>query len=265
MDTYKVDYHIHSYYSDGLLSPVELVKKYHDEGYDIISITDHDTVCGLKEAFTAGEALNMNVVSGIEFSTRFEGISMHLLGYKFDPENAELLEATKWLKEVRRERNQKLISILCDMGYELNLSELEAKTKGGYVGKPTIARELVNKGYIDDPKKAFTKDILLSDEIENLKKEKIDTVRAIEIINNAGGISVLAHSMKIKGIGVRGEEEFFENLDNIVYKLKKSGLKGIECIYPEHTLLEQHRISQIASKYHLHMTEGSDFHGGDLK
>lgn len=265
MDTYKVDYHIHSYYSDGINSPVELVKKYHDEGYDIISITDHDTVDGLKDALTAGEALNMTVVPGIEFSTEHNGIEIHLLGYKFDPENEDIKKTCEWMLNVRRDRNIRLVTALKEMGFEVDLNMLEKDSKGGYIGKPTIARELVQKGYINNPKEAFSKEIFLSDKIESIKKEKLSTSAAISLINNANGMAVLAHCMKIKGIGERGSEEFWNNLDKLVYELKKLGLKGIECIYPEHSLDEQHKISQLASKYHLHMTEGSDYHGGDLK
>lgn len=265
MDTYKVDYHIHSYYSDGINSPVELVKKYHDEGYDIISITDHDGIRGIKEAMTAGEALNMTVIPGIEFSTEHNGLELHILGYKFNPENEDMVNTSEWMYKVRKERNIKLVSALKEMGYEIELDALEKESKGGYIGKPNIARALVAKGYIDDPKEAFSKEILLSDKIESIKREKLTSTDAINLINKAGGIAVLAHCMKIKNMGERGTEEFWSHLNSLLYELKKSGLKGIECIYPEHTLDEQHKISQLASKYHLHMTEGSDYHGGDLK
>ena len=264
MDTYKVDYHIHSYYSDGLNSPIEIVKKFHEEGYDIISITDHDGIAGLTEALNAGEALNMQVITGVEFSTDFEGKELHILGYKFDPENKELKNTCENLAKVRKERNEKLVLGLKDLGYEIDLAELEKASKTGYVGKPSMAREMCKKGYIDNPKEAFSDKIFGSKEMESIKKEVLDSVKAIEIINNALGMAVLAHPMKIKGIGERGTDEFWENLSQIIYKLKKAGLKGIECIYPEHSLGEQHKISQLASKYHLHMTEGSDFHGGDM-
>ena len=94
---YKVDYHIHSYYSDGTMSPVELVRKYHDDKYDIISITDHDGIDGVKEALTAGEALRMQVLPGVEFSTQYAGYEIHILGYKFDPDNEELKETLEKL------------------------------------------------------------------------------------------------------------------------------------------------------------------------
>ena len=83
---YKVEYHIHSYYSDGTMSPLELLRKYHDDEYNIISITDHDGIDGVKEALTAGEALLMQVVTGVEFYTEYKNHEMHILGYKFEPD-----------------------------------------------------------------------------------------------------------------------------------------------------------------------------------
>ncbi len=126
---YKVDYHIHSYYSDGTMSPVELVRKYHDDEYNIISITDHDGIDGVKEALTAGEALLMQVVTGVEFSTEHNGCEMHLLGYKFDPDNEALNKKLAELKAERRERNQRLVNKLCEMGYELSMEELEKRLR----------------------------------------------------------------------------------------------------------------------------------------
>lgn len=259
---YKVDYHIHSYYSDGTMSPVELVRKYYDEEYAIISITDHDGIDGVKEAITAGEALRIQVVTGVEFSTEYKNHEMHLLGYKFDPDNEALNAKLTGLKAERRERNERLVKKLCEMGYELSMEELEKSTPKGYVGKPVIARMMVEKGYISDKAEAFEPGkIFESDEVKAIKRKKMNTVEAIELINGAGGIAVLAHPGKIKGLGEKGTAEYRKNLDELIRELKKAGLKGIECFHPSHSENETFDFVNLASKYHLHITEGSDYHG----
>lgn len=259
---YKVDYHIHSYYSDGTMSPVELVRKYHDDKYDIISITDHDGIDGVKEAMTAGEALRMQVLSGVEFSTQYAGYEIHILGYKFDPDNEELKEKLAELKKERRDRNQRLVNKLCEMGYELSMEELEKRAPKGYVGKPVIARLMVEKGYIGSVSEAFeSKKIFESDEVKAIKRKKMNTVEAIELVNGAGGIAVLAHPGKIKGLGEKGTPDYRENLDKLLRELKKEGLKGMECFHPSHSEEEALNFVNLAGKYHLHITEGSDYHG----
>ena len=259
---YKVDYHIHSYYSDGTMSPVELVRKYHDEEYDIISITDHDGIGGLTEALTAGEALRIQVVTGVEFSTEYEGHGIHLLGYGFDPDNEALNVKLAELREIRRERNIRLIDKLCEMGYELSPEEVLAESPKGFVGKPVIARAMVKKGYISTVAEAFESDrIFESEEIKSIRRKKPCTDEIIHLISQAGGMAVMAHPGKIKGLGEKGTEEYRKNMDKLVRKLKKEGLKGIECFHPSHSEKEAMDFVNLAAKYHLHITEGSDFHG----
>ena len=99
--SYKADFHVHSYYSDGTMSPVELVTYYHDQEYDMIAITDHDGIDGVHDAKIAGEAIKMGIISGVEFSTEFEGHELHILGYYFDHENPELIAKCAELKKTR--------------------------------------------------------------------------------------------------------------------------------------------------------------------
>ena len=184
--SYVVDYHIHSCYSDGTMTPVELVRKYKDAEYDIISITDHDGIGGLKEASIAAETLKIKFIPGVEISTEhhFEGegeegpelikIGIHMLGYDFDPEDEVLRETLDKFREYRKQRNQKLGQKLKEMGYDIDMAQLESRSAGGYVGKPNIARELARKGYIRDFADAFEPGRLLeSPEIKSIHKDKI--------------------------------------------------------------------------------------------
>ena len=261
---YKVDYHVHSWCSDGTMKPTELVRKYHEEGYDIISITDHDGIDGIAEALIAGEALKIQVITGVELSADFEGINLHILGYKFDHENEELQEKMEELRGYRKERNEKILAALQNMGYDITMEDAKQRKGQKYIGKPNFARALVAKGYVGSVKEAFAEGVFLNaPEIRAIEKKKMTAEEAIKLIAQAGGMAVLAHPAKIKKIGERGSEEYWKNFEELLRSLKKIGLKGLECFYPEHTEEEQLKFAVLAGKFHLHMTEGSDYHGDE--
>lgn len=260
--SYKSDFHIHSYYSDGSMSPVELVTYYHEKEYDMISITDHDGVAGVHDAKIAGEAVKMAVISGVELSTELDGLDLHLLGYYFDEKNPQLLAKCEELKTSRRERNRRLVEKLNQMGYEMTLEELEKQSGTGYVGKPNIARLMVERGYIDSVGEAFEPGgVFESPEVKAIRRRKMDTIEAIDLLREASGMAVLAHPGKIKGLGEKESDEYWSNLEALVKKLKTAGLKGIECYHPSHSDEDAIKFVVLAGKYHLHITEGSDFHG----
>lgn len=252
---YKVDYHVHTYYSDGTMKPTEVIRFFSEKEYDMVAITDHDGIDGINEAVIAGEALKMQVIPGIEFGTdcKFGDVitELHILGYHIDIENEELLEKLKELRENRKERNDKLLVLINEKGYELSYDDLLTRPKQTYVGKPNFARALKAKGYdIPDMRQL----------LDSVEKKKIDTFEAIELIKTAGGIAVLAHPMKIKNLGEKGSEEFWANMDELIKMLKKAGLKGVECFHPSASEEDSLKLVTIAGKYHLHITEGSDFH-----
>ncbi len=273
--SYVVDYHIHSHYSDGKMSPVELVRKYKDAEYDIISITDHDGIDGVKEAMIAGEAVKLKVVPGVELSTEHYlvpaasespdeqlRVELHILGYDFDPENEALCAKLAELKKSRRERNERLCAILNEMGYPVELAALEAKSKGGYVGKPHIADALIELGYIERRADAWADGCFFeAPRLKAVTKKKMAAQKAITLISAAGGMAVLAHPARIRGMGERGSDIFWKNMNALIKELKGLGLKGVECYHPEHSEEEAWKLFEIAARYHLHVSEGSDFHG----
>lgn len=254
--SYKVDFHLHSYYSDGTMKPTDLVRMYKDKEYDMIALTDHDGVDGIAEAVIAGEALRIKVVPGIELSTAYDfdsrEIELHILGYYIDTENQALRERLVEIRRDRDVRNEKLLAYLVEQGYALDYEDLLQRPGQTYVGKPNFARAIAKKGY----------------EIENLwevldtvKKDKISASEAIDLIKGAGGIAVLAHPMKTKKLAEPRSEAFWNALDQIIRDLKKKGLKGLECYHPSATEDDSLKLVGLAEKYHLHITEGSDFHG----
>lgn len=268
----KVDYHLHTYYSDGSMSPTDIVKRAKDLEYTEIAITDHDGIDGVKEAQIAGKALDIHVISGIEFSTAYkdqesgEEVNMHILGYRIDIKNKALNAELEEIREKRKNRNDKLLAVLKDMGFELAKEDLYFEEDQDYIGKPVIARAMLKRGYIKDAKEAFEPGKFLeSPEAKAVKKDKISVERAIELIRGAGGTAVLAHPMKIKKLGERDTEEFYRKLDLLVRKLKVIGLKGMECFHTDHTQEESLKLVELAEKYHLHITEGSDYHGPEFE
>lgn len=262
----KVDYHIHTYYSDGRLSPEEVVTRFKNLGYDEIAITDHDGVGGVTEAVCTGRKLGIKVIAGIEFSTRTkeENIGLHVLGYNIDTNNRDMLDRIEDIRIWREARNDRIIAELADMGYPLTKVELTMREGQDFIGKPIIARALVNKGYISDVKEAFTEKVFKSARLRAIKKEVIPTDEAICLIKNAGGIPVLAHPGVARGLGEKGSDEFFDNMDKLISRLVRQGLEGIECYYPKHTDEEEARFVKLAHKYNLKITRGSDFHDPDL-
>ena len=225
MDDYKVDFHIHTTASDGEATPTQIVKRAKELDYDIIAITDHDNTNGIAEGMIAAEAVGIKLIPGIEIAVvTEEETGLHMLGYNIDIEVG----------------------------------------KNDFIGKPLIARALVSKGYIAEEKQAFGREILGSAKCRAVKKVKPLAKDAIRIIKEAGGTPVLAHPIQTRGIGRPGSEQFYTNIDKIIGRLKRQGLKGLECFHPDQDFEQSMRFVEMAEKYHLHITRGSDFHGKDF-
>ena len=255
---YKVDYHMHSWFSDGTMKPTELVKMYKGRDYDVIALTDHDGVDGVYEAVIAGEALELKVIPGIEIGSSydFEGqeIELHILGYHIDTENAALKACIEKLRISRRDRNERLLAHLQGLGYNLVYEDLIERPGQDYIGKPNFARALKRKGCAPEN---------MWDLFDEVPREQISAYEAIDIIKEAGGMAVLAHPLKTKKICDSSSEVFWKNLDLIVADLKKHGLKGMECYHPSASHEQALKLVVMAGQYHLHITEGSDFHGDE--
>ena len=263
MNEYKVDYHIHTTYSDGLMTPTNIIKQAKQIGIETIAITDHDNIDGLEEARIAGEATDLKVVPGIEIASESkEGIGQHILGYNFDVNNKALHEFLAQLIRNRDERNERLLAELNDMGYRLKMEDLDIGDND-FLGKPIIARAMVRKNYIKNDREAFGDKILGSARCRAIKKVKPTIAEAIDIIKTAGGTPVLAHPIQTRGAGEPGSEEFFANMEKGIGIMKGYGLEGLECYHPDQNEEQSLRFVEIAEKYHLHITRGSDFHGAD--
>ena len=190
-DMDRIDLHTHSNCSDGSLSPRELVQLAKKRDLRAIALTDHDTVAGVAEAVAAGKELGVEVVPGVEISAQYPPGTMHILGYCFTPSQPEFLKALKKLQEVRAARNPKIIERLQALGLEITTDEV-LNLSSGQVGRPHIAKALVNRGYVSSIDEAFSR-YLQKGAVAYVEKFRFSPREAIALIRGAGGLAVLAH------------------------------------------------------------------------
>ena len=248
----RIDLHTHSYYSDGSLSPRQLVELAKKRRLKAIALTDHDTVAGVEEALVAGKELGVEVVPGVEMSAQYPPGTMHILGYYLHASHSELLGALKKLQQARAARNPKIIRRLQDLGLEITTTEVVDLSRG-QVGRPHIAKALVNKGYVSSINEAFSR-YLKKGAVAYVEKFRFPPEEAIAIIRRAGGIAVLAHPFTL---GMEKPDE----LSQLVRELAAMGLEGIEVFYPDHTEEMEVIYEDVARRLGLVCTGGSDFHG----
>ena len=248
----RIDLHTHSNCSDGSLSPRELVHLAKKRDLGAIALTDHDTVAGVAEAVAAGKELGVEVVPGVEISAQYSPGTMHILGYYFDTSHPELLKALEELQQARAERNPKIIERLQSLGLEITTAEV-VNISGGQVGRPHIARALVERGYVSSIDEAFSR-YLKKGGVAYVEKFRFPPQEAIVMIRRAGGLATLAHPFTL-------EIEDSRELTSLTSELQEMGLEGIEVFYPDHTEEMTVIYYNIARGLGLVSTGGSDFHG----
>jgi predicted metal-dependent phosphoesterase TrpH len=241
------DLHIHSTFSDGELSPFEIVEKAQLAGLSVISITDHDTMAGNKEAREATENAGIEYIRGVEISTKSFDTRLHILGYYCSP-IAEPLKST--LMKIRRKRANRLEEMankLREKGIEIDLSKIESKI-GQSLGRPHLANLLVEGGFAYSYYNAFEKFIGFGCDAY-VEKWAPDPFDVIDMIHAAGGIAVIAHP------GMVGEE-----CNAMIPDMVDAGLDGIEAFHPSHNEKTTLFYRNLANQYGLVITGGSDFH-----
>ncbi len=248
----RIDLHLHTTYSDGSHSPAEIIQFAHEVGVMALAITDHDIVEGIPEAMEAGANVGIEVIPGIELSSRFDGRETHILGYFFDWQDTTLQTRLTHQQASRHERNPRVVEKLNQLGLELSYEDVKAKAGGGSVGRPHIANVLVDKGYVNSTKEAFDR-YLAEGGPAYVVRELPDSSEAIAWIREAGGVPVLAHPHWTKRKG--------QELQVMCSTLKEAGLMGIEVFYGTHTKRQTSEHLELARKLDLLMTGGSDFHG----
>ncbi len=248
-----IDLHTHSTASDGSYKPAEVVRLAKEAGLVAISLTDHDTIDGLPEALAAGAELGVEVIPGVEISAEFAGgDSMHILGYFLDYADGRLDQRLARLKKARAQRNPKIVAKLNALGIPITYEQVEALSGGGQVGRPHIARVLLEGGYVRTFQEAF--DLYLrKGGLAFVPKFRFPPAEALAMIREAKGIPVLAHPFTL---GLTGAA-----LKDLVKGLKSQGLAGLEVFYSEHSREQEVQYLALARDLDLLITGGSDFHG----
>jgi len=245
-----IDLHTHSVYSDGSMTPTELVRHAKDSGLSAISLTDHDCIDGVKEAVCEGERIGLEVVPGIEFSVQSK-TETHILGYFIDINSDALKEVLPEILRVRRERGVQTEQNLKKQGIDVSYDEALTLAPGGLVGRAHFARIMVQKGYTASVKEAF--DMYLSSGKKGFSSHQYLTDReAVRVIKESGGLSFVAHLHLIR----LSDEELFEYLKS----LKDVGLDGIEGYYTEYDEVMQKKYFEMAKELNLAISGGTDFH-----
>lgn len=253
-----IDLHIHSTASDGSLTPAEIIRHAQKLNLAAIAITDHDSIYGSKEALRVGIPSCLKFLTGVEISAShppfFPGSgSFHILGYRIRLDHPALNQTLNRLRKARQGRNPKILKRLNELGLRISLKDVDQTVAQGQLGRPHIAQAMIRKGYVKSMDDAFDK-YLGAGKPAYVDKDRVGCEEAIELIRAAGGIAVLAHPCLLNIDDDR-------QLDALVRNLVKIGMRGIEVYYPEHSLEQTAYYMQLADKYELLMTGGTDFHG----
>jgi 3',5'-nucleoside bisphosphate phosphatase len=243
----KVDLHIHTNYSDGFYSPEDVVLKAKENGLDAISITDHDNLNGINQAIKKGNEIGVEVIPGVEISSDIRDKEIHILGYFIQTDSLELERYLNFFREERLKRAIRIVNKLNAMGLTITIEDVMEKAKKSAVGRPHIAQAMLENGLINNYHEAFNK-YIGNGCPANEKKVHISPQSAFKIINDAGGLSFIAHPGHMD--------------ESLLKELIDEGADGIEVIHSSHS---QHQVKfyrGIVNEYFLLESGGSDFHGG---
>lgn len=243
-----VDLHVHTNFSDGLLTPTQVVRKVKEAGLKAVGIVDHDTIDGISEAVNAGSRLGIEIVPGVELSSQYEGKDIHIIGFYFDPDHPRLMKYLECFRQERYRRAAKMIRNLNQIGICLTMEEVECRARGRCIGRPHLAEVLMEKGYVETFQEAFQRYIGYGSQVYE-EKYRINPDEAIALISEARGLSFLAHPGYVLS-------------DNIICRFIKAGLDGIEIVHPKFNQERTQHLHQFAQNHGLLVSGGSDCHGG---
>ncbi len=253
-----IDLHMHTTWSDGTMSPEELVLHAKENGLSTIAITDHDIVDGNADAIRYGEKYGVNVVPGVELSLDVSlpnNGHMHMLGLFIDLSVTSIADTLNYLREERDKRNHKILATLKELKMPLSMEELLEEAGEGSVGRPHIAKLMHRHGYVQSYQEAF--DLYLKKGAPAyLEKMKLGAEEGLNLIREARGLAILAHPVTL------GYENI-EDTKNKIRELKEMGLHGFEVYYSLHSAEFTAAMEQFAADEGFLISGGSDFHGGN--
>ena len=244
----SVDLHTHSTASDGTLTPVRLVTLAAARGLRVLGLTDHDTTAGLPEARSAAERHDLTLVPGVELSTHVAEGEVHVLGYFIDPEHPRLVEALARFREAREGRASAIVGRLAAVGATIDLARVLEIAGGGSIGRPHVARVLVESGHASSINDAFDR-FLVRGRPGYVERYRLTPPDAVRLVRAASGVPVLAHPHSVA------------DLDRLLPELVAAGLGGLECHYGDYDDGLKRDLLALAARHRLVATGGTDFHG----
>lgn len=240
-----LELHCHTTFSDGTLTPTQLIQEAVKRDVKVLAITDHDTLAGWEEAFRAAQFVDLEIVPGVELSTVWEGRSLHILGFYPDPQF--LCGPLKLRLEGRKRRACEIAAKLRVLGYPIELPDMGESIAPG---RPHIAAALVKAGHVFSSREAFDR-FLGEDRPAYVHYEKFSALEGIALLRSCGAVSVWAHPYLFRG----------GKVEAVLPQLVAGGLQGLEVFHPDHTLAQQKRLQELCDNFGLLMTGGSDYHG----
>lgn len=246
------DLHVHSTFSDGTLTPAELVRLAEKENISAVALCDHNTVDGLKDFINAGKNSDVITIPGIEISTEFNNKERHILGL-FLPEEKyeEISHMMGKIKVFKEESNENLVRNLRNGGYMIDYDEIKSKNVGAYINRAHIAKALVEKGYFESINESFDK-VLSPDGQFYTPSKRFKALEIIQYLSSIGAVPVCAHPFL--GMDTPEVDEFLESA-------KQNGLVGMETIYSLYDQETEKIAKMLAEEHGLLQSGGSDFHG----
>lgn len=244
----EVDLHLHTNASDGLLAPTALIQMVAKTTLKVIAITDHDSTEGVDEALEAARAYpGLEVIPGIEFGAEIDDSEVHLLGLFIDHHNRTLQDQLERFRRERVETARKTVEKLATLGVRISWDRVQ-ELAAGSVGRPHIARTMVEAGYVETVPEAFDK-YLGSDGPARVPRPKLAPVEALKLVHAAGGVGVVAHPRTVN------------RLDEVLPPLVAEGLAGIEVFAEKYGVEHQQKYRELAHHHNLIESGGTDYHG----
>lgn len=241
------DLHLHTFYSDGTYTPEELVWQAQRHGFAAVALTDHDTVEGCAPTAKACGAAGIEFITGTELTAEQAGNEIHILGYCVDPADPKLLIEVAKFQQVRQNRIREMVARLNAMNIPLPVDAVFELANCRSPGRPHVARALVSAGLCDNLDEAFER-FLKRNRPAWVPKFKMSAAEAIALIHHAGGVAVMAHP----GLN---------RVDDVIPAIVEAGLDGIECFHTKHSTATSEHYLELADRFQLLVTGGSDCHG----
>ena len=241
------DLHLHTFYSDGTDSPVELVSRAGKNGLSCIALTDHDTINGIPETIIAAADAGCEFIPGVELTAHLDEHELHILGYGINWRDEEFCRQLAHFQKIRHERVERIVARLNELGVAITADAVFKISGCGSAGRPHVARALVEGGFVRSAQEAFVR-LLGRNKPAFVPKWKIPVAQVVQLIRTVGGVAVLAHP------GLAG-------VDRRIEELVQQGIQGLEVFHSTHSATATQRYEEMAHRYSLLITGGSDCHG----